>query len=384
MNSDSIKTLADMRDRPLLRLLIAACQATGLLLTWPLWQVRSGATTPPNLPLFDAALLDRLQVPFGESLLLTLVVALIWPRIGSVAHVALLAAAIGFDQLRIQPEFVSLAILLLGTLPRRGPLLLARCHLTALWFWAGLHKLLCPEYLQSTGPDLVQGLLSGATDRQAMILGIGTAMVELSLGLAAIFPVTRRGVPLVAAILHGIVLLTLVARGWNTAVWPWNLALAVAGYGFFHGWTGSLWSWESASTPPIESASARSAAITSSSPLCRWLWQSVAVIALSYPALFYLNLCDGYLAWCVYSSNVPEAVIYDSDSPEGERLFDRAYEPLNVPFSPATRLFKQYFRRVGQFDDRLEIDDPRPLSRWRRTGKRWLVFTDEGPVEIHR
>jgi hypothetical protein len=384
VNSDPTKplTLADVRDRPLVRLLVTACQATGLLLTWPLWQVRSGATTPPNLPLFDAALLDRLQVPFGESLLLTLVVALIWPRIGSVAHVALLVAALGFDQLRIQPEFVSLAILLLGTLPRRGPLLLARGHLIALWFWAGLHKLLSPEYLQTTGPDLVHGLLSGATDRQAMILGIGTALVELSLGLAAVFPATRRGVPLLAAHLHGIVLLTLVARGWNTAVWPWNLALVVAGYGFFHGWTGPLWTWESAAGPPIESASARSAAIPSSSPIFRWLWQSAAVAVVAYPALFYLNLCDGYLAWCVYSSNVPDAVIYDSDSPEGERLFDRAYEPLNVPFSPATRLFEQYLRRVGRMGDRLEIDDPRPLSRWGGFGQRRLRFTSDGPVQV--
>ena len=374
MNRDRSKPLtqADVRDRPLLRLLIAACQGAGILLTWPLWQVRTGATAPPNLPLFDSALLDQLQVPCGEALLLTLVVAMIWPRIGAVAHGALLAAAIGIDQLRIQPEFISLAILLVGTLPRRGPLLLARCHLVALWFWAGLHKLLSPEYWQSTGPDLMLWLLPAATDRQAMILGIGTAVFELSLGLAAMFPATRRAVPLVAAHLHGFVLLALVARGWNSAVWPWNLALAVAGFGYFQGWTEPLWRWDSAAEPPIEAGAAQRAAITATSPLDRWLWQSAAVAVLAYPALFYLNLCDGYLAWCVYSGNVPEAVIYDSDAPDGERLFDRAYEPLNVPFSPATRLFEQYFRRVGRSDDLLEIDDPRPLSRWRNQGRRWL------------
>jgi hypothetical protein len=377
-------TLADVRDRPLLRGLVVACQAAGILLTWQLWQVRSGESSPPNLPIFNLAVLDWLQVPFGEVLLLTLMVALIWPRIGAMAHGAILAVAICLDQLRIQPEFVSLAILLAGTLPRRGLLLLARCHLISLWFWAGLHKLLSPEYLQTTGPDLVLGLLPSATDRQAIILGAGTAVVELSLGLAAAYPATRRGVPLVAALLHGVVFLTLVARGWNSAVWPWNLALAVAGYGFFHGWDEPLWAWNSATAPLIESSIASRRSISSSSPVRQRIWQSVAIALMIYPVLFYLNLCDGYLAWCVYSSNVPEAVIYDSQSPEGERLFDRAYTPLNVPFSPAVRLCEQYFHRVGQIDDRLEIDDPRPFSRWRGCDKRMLVFTEEGPVEVHQ
>lgn len=377
-------TLADVRDRPLLRGLVAACQATSVLLTWRLWQVRVGDEAPPNLPIFDLALLDRLQVPFGEALLLTLVVAIIWPRIGAIAHGVVLAMAICLDQLRIQPEFISLAILLAGTLPRSGPLLLARCHLIALWFWAGLHKLLSQEYLQTTGPDLVLGLLPGATARQAMMLGVGTAIVELSLGLAAVYPATRRGIPLVAALLHGIVLLTLVARGWNTAVWPWNLALAVAGYGFFPGWNEPLWAWNTAAGPPIESSIASRRSIPSPGPMQQRIWQSVAIALLIYPGLFYLNLCDGYLAWCVYSSNVPEAVIYDSRSPEGERLFDRAFAPLNVPFSPAVRLCEQYFHRVGQIDDRLEIDDPRPFSRWRGHEKRTLVFTAEGPVDVHQ
>jgi hypothetical protein len=371
--------MADVRDRPLLRGLLAVCQTAGILLTWPLWQVRSGTAAPPNLPIWDA--LDGFQIPLGGALIATLVVAMFWPRVGAISHGLVLALAICLDQLRIQPQFISLAILLAGTVPRRGPLLLARSHLIALWLWAGLHKLLSAEYYRTTGPDLVQGLLPGMTDQQALILGIATAAGELLLGLAAIFPQTRRKVPHFACALHGVVLLTIVCRGWNTAVWPWNLALMVAGYGFIADWTEPIWSWDTTGNPTVESASVRrSAAI--SSPWQRRLWQSAALVLLAYPALFYVNLCDGYLAWCVYSSNVPEAVIYDSWSPEGERLFDRAYEPLNVPFSPAVRLCEEYFRRVGAIDDRLEIDDPRPYSLWQGRGKRTFVFAEEGPVEI--
>src|SRR5688500_16853574 len=177
------------------------------------------------------------------------------------------------------------------------------------------------------------------------------ALAELVLGVISIHPLSRRSTPVMAAILHGGILLALMHRGWNTAVWPWNLALAVAGYGFFAGWNGPLLA--RASDPQQASRA----------------WQVAGLLLLAYPGLFYLNLCDGYLAWCVYASNTPEAVIYDRQSPEGERLFLRAYRPLNVPFSPALRLLEQHFRRTGQPGDRLEITDPRPLSRWQGRSK---------------
>jgi hypothetical protein len=371
-----------VRNHALFRGLFAACQAMSVVLTWPLWQVRSDAVMP-NLPVFDSAFLDRWQVPFGEALLLTLAVAIVWPRIGTTMHCVALAAAIGFDQMRIQPEFISLAILLLGTVPRARPLFLARCHLISLWFWAGLHKLLSPEYLQTTGPDLVLGLLPGITSSQAMILGIGTAAFEMCLGLAAVFPRTRRVVPKAAAILHGLVLLTLITRGWNSAVWPWNLALGAAGFGFFVNWNEPLWPARCFVVSPIDSSADRQPAISRLNPVRQFAWQAVAILWMVYPALFYLNLCDGYLAWCVYSANVPDAVICENESADSERLFESAYRALNVPFSPATRLFEQHFRRTGQIGQRLEIDDQRPLSRWLGQSKRSIQFPEPAAEVQH-
>lgn len=380
MNAQSLQTARepDVRHRTFMRWLVVGCQAASILLTWSLWQVRTTGEAPPNLPAFDLALLDRLQVPCGELLLLTLAATLVWPRVGAIAHAAVLAASIVLDQMRIQPEFISLAILLLGTLASPGLLLAARGHLVSLWFWAGLHKLASPEYIHVTGPDLVLGLFPAASPRTAMLLGITVAVAELALGLAAMFPVARRGVAEAAAALHGMVLLLLVARGWNTAVWPWNLALAAAGFGFFAGWQGSLWPTcctNAPASPPPDAAI---------QPSRTWLARVLLTAWMLYPALFYLNACDGYLAWCVYASNVPDAVVYDADAPDGERLFDRAYESLNVPFSPAVRIYEQHFRCRGQIDDRMEIDDPRPLSRWRGRGKRVWILTGDGPAEIHR
>jgi hypothetical protein len=336
--------------RRLLRWFLVLCQAASIALTWPLWQARTGATSPPNLPI--ANVLDSVQFSLGEWLLLSLAVVVVWPRIGAIVHGSLLAVAIALDQLRIQPEFVSLAILIAGTVPRPGPLLLARSHLISLWLFAGLHKLLSSGYLWETGPDLARGLLGNLNDRQAFLISIAMAVAEMMLGLIAIHPRSRRCVPAMAAILHGGILLSLVLPGWNTAVWPWNLALAAAGVGFFAGWDGPLWPRPQA--PNLTGVG----------------WTIASAAMLTYPVLFYANACDGYLAWCVYSANVPDAVIYDEQSPDGERLFDRAYQPLNAPFSPSVRLFEQYFRRTAQPGDRMEIDDPRPLSGWLGEGQR--------------
>jgi hypothetical protein len=343
--------------RRILRWFLVFCQATSIILTWPLWQARGGANGPPNLPI--SGLLELVQFNMGELLLVSLAVVLLWPRAGAVIHAGLLAVAILLDQLRIQPEFVSLGILIAGTIPRRGPLLLARSHLISLWLFAGLHKLLSRGYVWETGPELARGIFANLSDRQAFWLSIAMALAEVTLGVLAICSVSRRSVPVLAAILHGGILLSLVLQQWNTAVWPWNLALATCGLGFFAGWEGPLW-------PRAKSPDAAGLG-----------WKIASAAVLAYPLLFYVNLCDGYLAWCVYSANVPDAVIYDEAAPDGERLFDRAYEPLNVPFTPSVRLFEQYFRRVAQPGDSLEIDDPRPLSKLLGNGTRWIEKTPQ-------
>jgi hypothetical protein len=342
---------ADVADpRGALRWFLVFCQSVSILLTWPLWQVRSATSSPPNLPVF--VFLDDVQIGVGELLLVSLAVVLVRPAIGAILHAGLMAMAIALDQLRIQPEFVSLAILIAGTVRRPGPLLLARWHLISLWLFAGLHKLFSAGYLFETGPDLARGMFANLSDQQAFLLSLAMALAELTLGIIAIHPLSRRSVPLMAAIVHGGILLSLIVQRWNTAVWPWNLALAAAGYGFFAGWEGPLWPQAGDANPPMRG------------------WKIAASALLIYPLLFYVNLCDGYLAWCVYSANVPDAVIYDEGAPDGERLFDRAYEPLNVPFTPSPRLFEQYFRRTAQPGDLLEIDDPRPWSKLRGATKR--------------
>jgi hypothetical protein len=358
-----------------LRVLLAICQLAAICLTRDLWRGRSGTGEAPNLPLFEGLEFAASRIDFFWPLLVSLGLVLAWPRVGVALHLGVLALAIACDQMRIQPEFLSVALLMLGTLTQHGPQLIARCHLISLWTFAGLHKLLSPEYLLDSGPRMWHNTVAGLSDRQAFLFSLLTALLELTLGALAVVPRTRRAVFPLAAALHGGILLSLVAQQWNTAVWPWNIAVIAAAFVLFRHWNEPL--WQRGLATPAESTL----------PRTKFRWQIAAAVVLVYPALFYVGLADAYLAWCVYSSNGPAATLYraddladagdlaDLDPAAGEELQFAHYDELNVPFPPARRLFVQYFRRVGQPGDVLALDEPRLVVRWMH-GRR-KIFTRE-------
>ena len=363
-------------------------QALAIGLTWHLWQVRTAAGDAPNLPLLNSAWVDRLQFSFGWPLLLSLVAAVACPSVGVALHCGLLLLAIVMDQMRIQPEFVSVAILLVGTLPGSGRKLLARWHLIALWFWAGLHKLLSTGYLFDSGPRMWMDTLGDMPSKLAIGLAIAAAVYELILGILAVLPSARRYVPWLAAVLHLGILISLLVQRWNPAVWPWNLAVIAAAVSLFGKETGDK-KQETVASPMWK----------------EWSWRAAAAIMLHYPGLYYLGLADAYLSWCVYSSNLPQANLHAAladyrvddaihagrplnpaklsevlETTVGEELAFKHYAAINVPFSPAPRLYAQYFRRVGQPGEMLVIDDPRPIATWRGRGRTVLIMTYDGKV----
>jgi len=373
-----------------LRVLLALMQALAIGLTWHLWQVRTAAGDAPNLPLIESGWIQHMQFGFGWPLLLSLVLAVAWPKVGIAAHCGLLVLAIGLDQLRIQPEFVSVAILLVGTLPGEGPRRLARWHLIALWFWAGLHKLFSTGYLFDAGPRMWTDTIGGLSREAAVGLSLATAVFELGLGIAAIVPRARRCVPWLAAVLHLGVLFSLIVQQWNPAVWPWNVAVIAAAIGLFG---------------REQETGGKGRETGATRPWAAWSWNVAAAVALLHPGLYYMGLADAYLSWCVYSSNTPDATLYSAGADPridaaiqagesldpatlddalaeatGEELPFKHYGSLNVPFSPAPRLYTQYFRRVGQPGELLVIDDPRPLSAWRHRGRIVLVTSPERKV----
>ncbi|MEO1996110.1 MAG: hypothetical protein ABGZ17_12630, partial [Planctomycetaceae bacterium] len=123
---------------PVFRSVLILTQATTILTTWRLWQMRDA---PPMLPALPLPQLDM-----GPLLLASLAVLCIAPRTGLVAHTVLIVWAMSLDQMRMQPPIISHVFLLWSTLPGRSAATIGRAHLLALWFYAGAYKLLSLDY----------------------------------------------------------------------------------------------------------------------------------------------------------------------------------------------------------------------------------------------
>ncbi len=307
----------------LFRLLVIACQAVTILLTWELWQNR---TMPPLLPALPLPPFDMAAI-----LLISLALMLTRPRAGLIAHSLLLVYAMLTDQTRLQPEFISMTILLWGTLNNPTAKTIARTHLIAMWTWAGLNKLLSPAFIASTGPAMMRPLLGFMPEWLISNGGYIIALTEIALGLMVLIPLTRRPAALVAFALHTGIFLTLtVGLNYNSAVWGWNVALAFAGFYF-------LWNWRESPFAVVRAAHP--------------VLIGVIVLMLVSPIGFYIGVFDAYLSYNLYSSNTADANARISPG--------MSMRELNVPFPPEHRLFEQFFRITCEPGDILTIRDSR-------------------------
>ncbi|MFN8528003.1 MAG: hypothetical protein U0670_05280 [Anaerolineae bacterium] len=210
------------------RWLAVGCQAATIVVTWRLWQVRS---LPPLLPAIPLPSFDM-----GALLLLSLAIFLVRPRVGWITHAGLLLYAMLMDQTRIQPQMISLAVLMLGTIPQKAAQSTARMYLVALWTWAGLNKLLSPVFIIATGRMMTSILFPFLPDVILQFSGYAIALTELSIGVMTFVPRTRKVAAVVAFGLHVGILLTLIRMEWNSSVWAWNVALAFAGFALVWPW----------------------------------------------------------------------------------------------------------------------------------------------------
>jgi uncharacterized membrane protein YphA (DoxX/SURF4 family) len=339
--------------------------ATTLNLTWPLWGERE---TPPLLPLVPLPAFDD----YGAVLIATAACFIFWPRTGLAAHVLVGLIAMIADQTRMQPQIFSFWLLMSATLPGDVPPLLGRSHLASLWFFSGFHKLLSPGYYRDVSSFLWSGLFPpaavAALPDLSQALAASLAVVELLLGVAVFVPRWRRAAAVVAAMLHLGVLWILYRQQWNTSVWPWNWALAVAGPALIASWKRSVGEERRA---------------------CGRVGFAACVALFFSPLLFYIGSLDPYLCHCLYSSNVPVATMYPAQlggTPYQMNGLEGPYwRNLNVPQPPTHRNFELYFRAVAKPGDRMIVVDPRAWAAWagcdRYEWRRTDTGIDRRPVE---
>lgn len=326
---------SEFSSRSLLRILVLACQALTIALTWPLWQVRA-SPLPPNLPLVQALP----DFPCGALLLATLAVVVVTPRVGIALHFGALALAIALDETRFQPQVLSLALLLLATLPGAGMRLLGSGHLIALWLWSGLHKLVSPAYLAHAG-DLVTQRFTSLPEPLARALALAVAIVEVALAVLALFTRTRPLARSLGTAMHLAVLawLSPLVLDWNPSVWPWNVALAF-----------SAWILLGGDAPPFAGA-------WRAAP--RWA-RAAVLFELIAPVGYQAGLWPAPLAHALYCMSTPHATWLHRD---GGVSHLRDLPELNV-FLPGTyHALAAAFRAQAQPGDRLVIVEMRPLLR---------------------
>lgn len=343
----------------MMRVALAAALLGTLGLSWPLWGARE---SPPLLPLLPICQ----GIHFGFLIGLGLVVYVPWPRIGLFATVVSTCLACVADQARVQPQVLSLLFLMGGATGSQGVLFLARAHLVSLWLYAGLHKLLSPDYCQEFGPFLTQGLFSSEFNARypgaAGPLALGAAFTELGLGVSLLFPKVRRVSAVVAVVLHAAIIFVLHRNdNWNTSVWPWNIALAAVGAYL-------IVSWKSDVLHDVQQCG-------------RWMSLATAMTVLS-PALYYAGVLDAYLANCVYSPNVPTAYVVTAKhrwQPLGINNRAGPYWPtLGVSLSPTHRTFRQYCVAALNPGELMVVKDGRWCAEAVGNAHYALVRTAEG------
>ena len=363
-----------LRKASIYRFVVGMAWILTILLTWKLWQARE---VPPNIGFW---FLPLPNFDIGVWLCLVPLLPLFWPRFlslflsGLVVLLALLQ-----DQIRMQPEVISLFLLMSATLaagagpgakdalidedstggaagPGEGFLLSARIHLITLWLFAGLNKFLSANFLFDPDPWLLKGIWNDAPALIKTIFPWVAASLEVSLGIMALVPGARRLAALGGLCLHGGILITLSPLGhnWNQAVWPWNLALIFAGFYL-------LWDWKTSLLSDLRKLARP--------------FQVFAVLLFIYPLGFYFGISDAYLSHNLYSNNTLKAYWL---RPEGKPRKLSGWKALGVPFPPEERIYRGVFNKICRPGDELLLIERRLIVPG--TGKREWRLSCPGPI----
>jgi len=209
--------------------------------------------------------------------------------------------------------------------------------LITMWVWAGIHKLLSPDwygevtyYLLSRNEFLLGNFRLWDYH---VVLAIITAVTEVGLGVLAWYR-PKLAAP-ICFFSHIAIAIFLIVIDWNFSVLPWNFCTAIVG-----AWL--LWSINDTGN-------------LVSLPKSK-IGKLAVVFLLVSPIGFYFGMMRHSVCHVLYSANFPDAVITKADGP----MICEAIEDLRVPFPHEPKAYIDLFGSIGQPGEKLHIREYRP------------------------
>lgn len=300
----------------------------------------------------------------------TLVLIIVFPRrqVFTVSFLALAVLLGLWDQNRWQPWFYQYLLMLAamgyGIRGRSEEtyqrLVLNTCRLiiVSTYFWSGLQKLNA-NFVKETWPDTVHWLLQLLPMRMQLPSGLAVAVpvVEIVTGLALSTRRFRNLGVVLAIMTHVFALTLLIARGDNTVVWPWNVAMILFVVLLF---------WREGETTIRDIMVPKG-----------WFHATVLLLVAIMPAFSLFDCWDSYLSAALYSGNTDQAVIYISPAvierlpaaihphvwQESQPFFldiNRwSYGEVNVPLYSEPRIYKNIAKQIctyaGEFSSDVKL-----------------------------
>jgi hypothetical protein len=391
---------------------LGLCFLATLALSWRLW-LASGRDYP-LVPVVDG--LPQPPFPLDWLLLAAMAAALLGlsfarrVRPYAIAVLAITAVWMALDQTRWQPYVLTYlagtGCLLLGESPavrapghpparwHMAPYQLSLC---AVYFYSGLHKLNV-RFVENGFPGWIHpvtrllGLDQAAMPGVMRWAGVGAAVVEAGMGVALLWPRTRRVAVVGLTGMHVYIMLKLGRYGlWgNSVVWPWNVAVVATLWllfwrrstgarldGFIRAWWRGMRGRTGAAAVPR--------------PLRR-AWMGVIVLFGVLPALSFAQMWDASLSFQLYSAKhrnvriqyradqraaLPPAALRAEVRPGEVDLLRWAMWELNVApvmeTRVATRIGRAVARRAPDAEVRVVVAGPSSLVRGER-GYRTFVY----------
>jgi uncharacterized membrane protein YphA (DoxX/SURF4 family) len=335
------------------RAALGLCYLASLLLSYKAWL--SSGRHYPLVPAVDG--LPQPPFPVDWLLLGAMTAALLGmsfarrPRPYMVVVLAITGVWMLLDQTRWQPYIQTYVLgtvcLLLGEMssvraasasPGRWHIAPLQLGLSAMWAYAGLHKLnvAYPEryFPRMVGPALVRlGVEAGDAARMLYWPAVASAVLEMTCGLALLWPRTRRLGVLGLTGMHLFLLLLLGPLGYsyNRVVWPWNVVVLAALWLLF---------WPRAAGDRFDAfmrAGWRRLRGRGGEPAprpVRLVWRGVILFFVLLPLLSFVHMWDALLSFHLYSGK--------------ERVAWIEYPPAQRAALPAAVVATE--RRPGQID----------------------------------